>query len=621
MNSRPESLMPAKKNSPVHTAFPLQQLVSYPLVLSLALAVSTVVLFSPVRNFAFVNLDDPAYVSANPHVQGGLSAQNIAWAFRTGHAGFWHPVTWLSLMVDTQFFGAGPQGFHLVNLLIHVTNVVLLFLLLNRVTGASARAALVAVLFAWHPLRVESVAWVAERKDVLSGLFFFLTLWAYVKYVEGHGKVKFYCLALALFVLGLMSKPMLVTLPCILLLLDYWPLNRLASVRRLAGLWPCVREKLPFFAASAAFSVVTFWMQRAAGAIQTLSDCPLPMRIENSVISYVRYLAKMFWPFELATPYPDPQLWPPLLFGVAAAALLLITVLLLWCKKQPYLAVGWLWFCGMLVPTIGLVQAGAQSMADRFTYLPAIGLFISLIWFSGAWCNRRSVPVLARSALVIVVLGACWMRTRDQLRYWQNSETLLSHTIATTRRNWIAEYNLGWELDRQGRGEEAMPHYQRVLALKPFDADTLNSVGCYLVRKKQFADAVPYFQAALKIKPGWNALRYNLAHCLFQQKKLDEAIPQFETFLKTEPNHIQALHELGIALALSGKPEPAIAIFHRVLSLQPDDAQAHFNLGEALALQGKTSEAKVQLSEALRLKPDWVEARDQLHSLETNSPQ
>jgi Flp pilus assembly protein TadD len=344
------------------------------------------------------------------------------------------------------------------------------------------------------------------------------------------------------------------------------------------------------------------------------------VRIENATISYVRYLGKTFWPFDLATPYSDAQLWPIPLFGLAAVGMLALTALLLRSTKQPFLAMGWLWFCGMLVPTIGLVQSGAQSMADRFTYLPSIGLFISLVWFAADCCDRWSIPAIARAALALALLAACWTRTTDQLQYWQNSEKLLTHTLATTKNNWIAEYNLGWELDQNGRSEEALPHYQRALAVKPFDADTLNNVGCYLVRKKQYAEATPYFESALKAKPGRNQLHYNLAHCLFQQNKLEAAIPQYQAFLGKEPNHVEVQNELGVALALSGKSEPATAIFRQILALKPDDAQAHFNLGEALALQGKSAEARAQLSEALRLKPDWAEAQNELRALQSETP-
>jgi protein O-mannosyl-transferase len=618
--------------------------------------------FYPVLRHEFVNLDDPAYVTANPQVQAGLTWPTACWAFRAVHAGNWHPLTWLSHMLDTQFFGQTPAGPHLVNLLFHLANTLLLFLALRTMTGALWRPAFAAALFAVHPLRVESVAWVAERKDVLSGLFFMLALWAYARYAQGRkatagedgrrnmedgrtpsprpfiqssgSKVRgailqqssilhlpaaaYYTLSLGIFALGLMSKPTLVTLPFVLLL-DYWPLRRLdlktmgskpATVRAL------FREKIPFFALTAVSCVITFLAQKHGGAVQSMSDCPFGVRLENAVISYLAYLAKTVWPAWLATPYPDPHLWPLPLFGAATVLLAAMTVGAWWLHRRlPFIATGWLWFLGMLIPAIGIIQVGAQAMADRYTYLPLIGIFIMVAWGASEAFERLHFPSLASAAVAGLVLLACSVRTRDQLRYWQNSETLLSHAVAVTTNNWLAHYNLGLELDRQGRIDEALPHYRKVLAIKPGDTDALNNLGCALAKRKQYAEAIPCFETALRLKPGLVEPQYNLGRSLLQAGRTEEGIQHYQAFLRAFPEHAAAREELGVALALKGDLKQAVSEFREVLRLQPDNAEAHFNLGEALALQGKSDEAVAHLTEAVRLKPGWEDARRELRTL------
>jgi tetratricopeptide (TPR) repeat protein len=624
--------------------------------IGICLAVFTCLLFADVWRFESINLDDPAYFTANPHVQSGLTPQGVIWAFTTGHAGNWHPLTWLSHMLDAQLFGPGPRGPHAVNLLLHVANTILVFLILRRMTGFVWRSAIVAALFAWHPLRVESVAWLAERKDVLSSFFFLLTIWAYAAYStlsKVHPQTTLQCppaqkpqlenvqrasgsttasaaqpnrrrtwsyiLALLLFALGLMSKPMAVTLPFTLLLLDFWPLRRLTHEPGNFAL--LVREKLPFFFLSFISCIVTFRVQQHSGAVQSMLDCPLAIRLENVFISYIRYLGKTFWPINLPTPYPPPQASSPLAVALSALVLALLTIsALMLARRHPPLAVGWLWFIGMLVPVIGVVQVGAQSMANRYTYLPSIGLFIALVWPIAEIAARARFRPVWTGIAAASVLFALFSLTRLQLSFWKNTETLLSHAITITTNNWLAHFNLAFEFDRQGRTDEALEQYRRALAVHPLDPDTLNNIGCDLAKKKEYAEAVPSFEAALQLKPGFADAHYNLARCLLQLGRSREAIPHYEIFLRNNPDHETALREIGVALAMIGNLNEAIANLEKAIRLRPDDAQAHFNLGEALALQGKSTEARVQLSEALRLKPDWAEAKSQLQALESEAP-
>jgi hypothetical protein len=431
--------------------------------ISVLLVVAVFLVFGQTLWHDFVNYDDQDYFYSNPHVKAGLTWSGVMWAFRTGYAANWHPLTWLSLMLDAQLFGPGAAGPHLTNVLLHATNTVLLFLLLQRLTDAHWRSAFVAALFGLHPLHVESVAWAAERKDVLSGLFFMLTLLMYARFVE-LSKVQspkskvFYALSLLLFACGLLSKPMLVTLPFVLLLLDYWPLNRFAvstlkfqssTILRLA------LEKLPFLALSVASSAVTFVAQK--DAVQPFDRIPMGIRAVNAMVSCVRYLRKMFWPVDLAIPYPYPGHWSFELFWLSAAVFLAAIVFVVWLGRRfPFLITGWFWYLGMLVPVIGLVQVGAQSMADRYTYLPLIGVFILLVWGAGEVLESWRLPKQVMWSMAMLILAACTARTLDQLRLWQNTETLFHHTITVTKSNAVAYYNLGEYYSGKGKLDEAV---------------------------------------------------------------------------------------------------------------------------------------------------------------------
>lgn len=614
----------------------------------------------------FVNYDDPDYVTSNRHVVTGLSWANVVWAFTTGHASNWHPLTWISHMLDCQLFGQHAIGHHLVNVAFHMANTVLLFLLLRAMTAALWRSAFVAALFALHPLHVESVAWISERKDLLSTFFFLLTLGTYLGYVnrrrgtedpeqvpsqkgkdqrpltssptrKGPKRSKsnssevqtqrsenavllpgsarlFYGLALLAFAFGLMSKPMLVTVPFLLLLLDFWPLRRLmlplpadwrAVVRRL------VIEKAPFLALAMASSVITFIVQRKGGAVSF--SLSLGGRIANAVVSYQRYIGKMLWPAKLSVLYPHPGYWP-LAHVLAATALLLgVSLLVVWgARKQPYLVLGWLWFLGMLVPVIGLIQVGVQSMADRYTYIPLIGLLIAVTWgiceLVQTWEGR--VPLLLVSSLF--TLSACAYLTDRQIRFWHSSETLFQHAVEVTDRNYLAYNNLGFYQSGEGKTAEAMTNYLKSLEINPNYEDALNNVGYALAAQKKYTEAIPYYEAALRIRPNQAEVHNNLGNALSELGKTQEAMAQYQIALQQDPEHADAHNNMGIALAMQGKLDEAIEQFRAALRFKPNYASAHGHLGNALALQHKLDPAVEQYRECLRLNPKDAQAHNNL---------
>ncbi len=656
-----------------------------PVVLSVLLAMVTAAVYLPVVRNGFVNYDDSDYVTTNPYVQGGLTRANAAWAFTTGHSSNWHPLTWLSHMLDREMFGekgrkpefvislfqlqdsadAAP-GPHLVNVLFHVANTVMLFWLLRGLTGAVWRSAMVAALFALHPLHVESVAWISERKDVLSTLFFLLTLWAYGRYGRSDrtvpaaaeeadeipGKQKrergargatkqerakkanpapvmvaaetspyrllFYMLALVFFVLGLMSKPMLVTTPFVLLLLDYWPLRRveLADGRRWARL---VAEKVPYFVLVAGSSVVTFMVQQKGGAVST--SLSVGARVENTWVSYVRYIRKLFWPSDLSVLYPHPGTWPAGEVAACAALVMAMTLAAVWFgRNRRYVAVGWFWYLGTLVPVIGLVQVGIQSMADRYTYVPAIGLFILIVWLvsdlaletteDGAISDLWPGGVLAAGGMCVLVI--CGMLTVGQIQVWRNSETLFRQAIEVTRNNYLAYNNLGYYLGGRGKTAEAMQYYEASLKINPNYEDALNNLGYGYANEKQYARAIEKYEAALRLKPRHPEVHNNLGNALAEIGKVDEAIEHYRVTLDQIPEHADAHNNLGIALAMKGRLDEAIPEFHLAIRYKPSNASAHSNLGNALAAQHKLDEALKEYDETLRLKPDDARAHNNL---------
>ena len=585
------------------------------------LAAATLITFWPQTGHDFISYDDAIYITGNAHVRQGLTWANVGWALGTGEAGNWHPLAWLSHMLDVQLFGLRAGWHHLVSLVLHTANTLLLFLLLNQLTRAAGRSAFVAALFALHPLHVQSVAWAAERKDVLSAFFFFLTLLAYGQYA-GESKIqgrKFkvgeeqtivpspettgaqrpaterkrrrtihvsspmaYSLALAFFSLGLMSKPMLVTVPFVLFLLDLWPLGRLplSALRSPLSLpGRLVLEKLPFFALAFVSCIVTLWAQRRGGAVIPIGVLPFSDRVANALVAYVGYLGQAFWPTNLAILYPLGETVPTGTLAMAIVLLLAITAGAVWnLRRRPWLGVGWFWYVGMLVPTIGLVQVGMQQGADRYTYLPLIGVFLMLAWeIPERLGGSRFARGLLTAAASLLLVG-CVVATRAQLGYWQDSEHLFGHAVEVTPANYVA----------------------------------LNDYGLALLKQGKVNEAIVAFEKAVALHPELDAARCGLGTALMEQKRYDEAAEQLKRVLELQPDNCSALLQMGILRGRQGRLEEAAAALSHALRRNPEDPGAHNNFGNVLLLQGKHSEALEQFETAVRLQPDYASAHNNL---------
>jgi tetratricopeptide (TPR) repeat protein len=543
-------------------------------MVSLVLVVLTWAAFWQVCGNDFVNYDDGEYLTQNPHVQAGLTPESVRWAFTTTHCANWHPLTWLSLQLDHQLYGLASWGYHLTNLLLHTANVLLLFVALRRMTGAVWRSAVVAALFAVHPLHVESVAWVSERKDVLSTFFGMLTLGAYIGYAQRPGPARYLLVVLA-FALSLLAKPMLVTLPFVLLLLDYWPLGRFGAGRRPAPgfLRSLVVEKLPLFALAAASCAVTVFAQQKA--VLPLEKLPLEARIANALVAYVHYLRLTVWPRNLAVFYPHAA-EPGLAWEAVAAGGLLVCLSagFFWAARRPYLIVGWLWYLGTLVPVLGLVQVGLQAAADRYTYVPLIGLFVLLVWgVSDLLAGLRWHRAALKSASAALLL-ACLVLTRWQVGYWKNSVTLWEHALEVTPENFTAHYNLGLAFALRGNLHEAFRHFSVARRLNPEHAEPLSNMGVILTRQGKLSEASRHFAAAVKIKPEDALLRFNLGCALAQQGQLEGAVEQLRQAVNLRPDVIPFLTTLEAAYAKLGRYAEAETTARAALRLaaaaQPD---------------------------------------------------
>jgi protein O-mannosyl-transferase len=591
-------------------------------LMSLLLIIVTCTVYWQVNSYQFVNFDDGKYILENPHVRTGLTSEGFIWAFTSTYASNWHPLTWLSHMLDVQLFGLDPGPHHLVNVLFHAINTVLLFLLLLRMTGVYWQSVFVAALFAFHPLHVESVAWVAERKDVLSTFFWMVTLLLYVWYVKRPGRMR-YLLTLCSFALGLMAKPMLVTLPIVLLLLDYWPLGRLQFGQ--AGLlkrkepapaalkpspWSLLWEKAPFFALTAASSIVTVYAQHKGGAMSSIKAVPLSFRFINALWSYVLYLAKMVWPVNLAVLYPLPPTMTIAQGLFAGAFLASISILVIRAaKRHPYFLVGWLWYLVTLVPVIGLVQVGSQSMADRYTYIPLVGIFIILAWGMQIAAGNNRVRRAALSAAAIVLLAACAIFTRFQLGYWKNSITLFSHAASVVPGNYIAHEALGLALAKSGKFDEAVSEYSESLQIWPEYDRALIGMGNVLVRQGRMDEAAVYANRALRLKPDSSEAHFLLGFVLMNQGRNDEALDHYFAGLRSDPENEGIHHIIGVILGSQGKLDESIEQFNEALRIKPDYADAHYGLGVALLRRGNIEAGIMHFTEALRLKPDFAQAR------------
>ena len=587
------------------------------LLIYLALLLATFAVYAQVRHFDFVNYDDPDYTTGNLRVRQGLTEQGLAWALTSRDAANWFPVTWVSHMLDCQFFGSESGWHHLHNVLLHALAAILLCIFLKRATGARWRSALVACLFALHPLHVESVAWVAERKDVLSACFWFLTLWVYVWYAERPGWGRYLAVASGL-CLGLMAKPMVVTLPFVLLLLDYWPLARLGQQRRKA-IW----EKLPLLALSGAAATITYLVQEHAGAVKAL---PLETRLANATLSCTLYIIKTFWPSRLAVFYPYPRdfAFLPLL----AAGLLLATVtagVIVLRRRAPYLLTGWGWFAVTLVPVIGLVQVGGQARADRYMYIPLVGLLIMLVWGAAEVLERLRARVLAIPLGAAACL-ACAALTWIQVGYWRNSETLFRHALEVTEDNSVANHNLGgYLMASPGRLSEALPYLETAVRIDPDSAPAHTDLGSALAKAGRLPEAIAQFKAAVLLAPGAPIPHNNLGSALTEAGRLPEAIAEFQTALRLDPDYDEARRNLaaaqaggsaqtqasrGIALLKAGDATGAIAELESALRLDPNDADAQNNLGVALSRFPKRQrESIAHFEAAVRLRPDFADAQ------------
>ena len=593
------------------------------ILVSLCLIIAILIPYRQAINLDFVGYDDELYVTENFNVQKGFTVKGIKWAFTTFHAGNWHPVTWLSHMLDCELYGLNPTGHHWTNVQFHIANTLLLFFILQQMTGALWRSALVAALFALHPLHVESVAWIAERKDVLSAFFGLLSIAAYCRYVE-NPRIINYLLIILLLGLGLMAKPMLVTLPFVFLLLDLWPLQRFKfrqnaytgaveffgfkAILRLIG------EKIPLFALVVVASTLTFIAQQSEGAVKALEVLSLKVRVANALVSYVSYVLKAIWPSNLAIFYPHPGNSLPAWQIIVAALLIIVAVFfsMRTLKKYPYVAVGLFWYLGTLVPVIGLVQVGNQAMADRYTYIPLIGLFIIISWgafdFLKKWHYHTTILILSAIS-IICVLAVC---TFLQLGYWQNGITLFKHAIKVTNKNCVAHNNLGVLLSKEEKFDEAVFHYDEVLKIKPNNSRALYNKGCALRYKRDLDKAAFFFKESLKIKPD-NAETHNeLAYILFVQGKPDEAILHYRNVLKIKPDSTNAYNNLANVLFLQGEIDEAVLLYKEALRLDPENVDAHYNIGLFYKRQGKLKKAITHLAKAIKIDPDYAKAYNEI---------
>jgi lipoprotein NlpI len=551
----------------------MPQQVRKTLVLSVyfALAVSALLVFWQVRNFDFINYDDSVYVYENPHVLNGLTADNVIWAFTTGFASFWHPLTWLSLMLDCQLFGPGPGGFHLVNLLLHIVNTLLLFTVLKKMTGSLWPSAFVAALFALHPFHVESVAWVAERKDVLSAFFWLLAMLAYVQYVKKPGAAR-YLLVLLIFALGLMAKPMLVTLPFVFLLLDYWPFQRKIS-------WRLLVEKIPFIVLSIVSSAIAFLAQQGGSSISSFASLPLKFRIGNALISYVIYIEKLFWPGGLAVYYPHPYENVSVLYAViSSAALLTITILVLrFAKNHRYLVTGWFWYLGTLIPVLGIVQVGIHAMADRYTYITLTGLFIIIAWGLSELLAKLPQRKIALGLSMVIVLTTLGIFAHRQTSYWKNSFTLFSHANQVTQNNWLAHQGLGIAYGKLGRWPEAIESYKQAIRIDPEHEDVHLNLGAAYSGLGRWPEAIDAYNQAIRIRPDYAEAYLNLGVAYSGLGRWQVAIDAYKQAIIISPNYEDAHYKLGIACLVVGDRNSALAELNILKSLNSKFTNDLFN--------------------------------------------
>ncbi len=624
-------------------------------IICLFLAVATLAVYWQVLDNDFVHYDDNDYITENLRVQKGVTFDNLTWAFASSHATNWHPITWISHMIDCQLYGLNPKGHHLTSLLFHVANTLLLLLIFVRMTGALWQSSFVAALFALHPLHVESVAWVAERKDVLSTFFMMLTLWVYTIYVK-KGGVRRYLLVVLFFVLGLMSKPMLVTLPFVLLMLDFWPLGRLGLIRdtrnevtgqhtdERPNIFRLVLEKVPFFALAVGSSIVTFIVQERGGSVKLLEQYSIQTRIVNANVAYIEYIVNMVWPVKLAVLYPHPGNSLPIWKGVVTGlVMVLITVLVIRkARKIQYLAVGWFWYIVTLIPVIGIVQVGSQAMADRYTYITLIGLFVIIAWSANDLLSKWLRRKIWLGTLAAIILPVLIVLTWKQVQYWEDSITLYKHTLKHTSNNVHIHNNLGNVLKKRGRTEEAIKHYLQALRLKPdyvkahynlgiayadsgmhkeaidkykqvirIDPDNAwahNNLSNAYGALGMYKEAIEECKKAIRINPDFAVAHYNLGNTYGESGMYKEAIEAYKQVIRINPDFADAHSNLGYAYLSSSMHKEAIEAYKQVIRIHPDSAWAYYNLGIAFADSGMYKEAIEACKKAIRIDPDYVKA-------------
>ena len=585
------------------------------LAVGLFLVIIVWIVFGQTIRHGFINYDDGMYVYQNPDVLAGLTPKGIRWALTFAEIGHWHPITWFSHMLDASIWGRRAGGHHLTNVLLHIASAILLFLTLKQMTGALWRSAAVAAFFAVHPQRVESVAWIAERKDVLSGLFFMATILAYLRYTARPGLGR-YAVVVILFALGLMSKGMLVTLPLVLLLLDYWPLARfesdsLEAKQHARNLLRLVGEKLPLLVLSVASCVIT---TLSPEKIAPVFQMPLFSRVESAVVSYVIYIKQLFYPVGLELPYFNPPAGFPAWEVVACVALLLgisAAAFLCW-KRCPYFIVGWFWYLAMMSPVIGLVQISYYARADRYTYLPHIGLYLLIVWgavdLTRGWAWRRGLLTFAG----VLVIGLFVMQARVQASYWHDSEKLWRYEIAVAPDNFVARVNLGLVLDAKGQVDAAIAEYEEAERIQPGYTEEHNNLGNALCRVGRVPEAIAQYERALELVPGLPQVHNNLGTALGQNGQTTEAIAHFRKAIEINPNFAGAHGNLGYALAMEGKLDEAVSELQKALELRPDSPDIQLHLGDLFLARGQTADAILHYKKAVELRPNNAEARRKL---------
>jgi len=582
--------------------------------LAVALALLTAVVYTPVRHNAFLSYDDVEYVVDNPHVNAGLTRDGWVWAWTGVHSATWHPLTTLSHMLDCQLFGLRPGPHHLVNVLLHVFNTVLLFGVFARMTGQLWRSACVAALFALHPLHVESVAWVAERKDVLSTFFWMLTVWSYVAYVRRPAQWR-YSLMLVAYVAALLSKPMVVTLPFVLLLLDLWPLGRWAAGK--AGerrgrdtLLYLMREKVPLLLLAATVSVITFVVQNRAAAVVPLTDSPVADRVANAVVAYTGYLKRMVWPIDLAIFYPFEAPLPAWRVAGAAVFLVGVSLAVLWgARRRPYLLVGWLWYLGMLVPVIGLVRIGDLALADRYTYVPLIGMFILAAWGIPDLLEGWEYSKEACAATATLALAACAILTVRQVWFWTDTRSVFEHAVAVTPDNYVAEVNLGMALAEQGLADQAFEHVAEAVRMKPGYPVAQYALGALLNKRGDRGPAAEHFRAALSLYPDYSQAHAGLGSVLLASGDARGAVVQYREALRVNPDLPDVHDNLGMALDALGQHDQALVELAEGVRLAPHHAVTQYNLAVALAVAGHLQESVPHFRAAVEIDPRSLQSR------------